>query len=324
MTTAGTISLREETFEALLTDIAHSFKMHGFQNIILIGDSGGNVTGMKNVADKLNAQWNGNPVVAHIPEHYAYNTVAKLLDELGVTKAGHEERQPARRPGHHDEHDGHRPEVRALGAARQSRQSDHQRRLDRRQGENARDRQARSSTCAPPTPSPRSARRSRTRESRRPNSDPFRFAQAGPQPAHGTPSCRRAALIRRRRAPTLPIPRAGRGSAGRTDPASRPARACPTEFGPGQERRLENRAAVRPLFARADARPHLPDGGARRAPRHHLPRSPHGQDPRGSAKRRERASKSSTRGTAPPGRRRRPTAPTSTCSSPTSGCSPTT
>ena len=60
--------------------------MHGFQNIILIGDSGGNVTGMKTVAEKLNAQWNGSPVVAHIPEHYAYNTVAKLLDELGVTK----------------------------------------------------------------------------------------------------------------------------------------------------------------------------------------------------------------------------------------------
>jgi creatinine amidohydrolase/Fe(II)-dependent formamide hydrolase-like protein len=86
MTTAGTISMREETFEALLTDIAHSFKMHGFQNIILIGDSGGNVTGMKNVADKLHTQWNGAPVVAHIPEHYAYNTVAKLLDDLGVTR----------------------------------------------------------------------------------------------------------------------------------------------------------------------------------------------------------------------------------------------
>ena len=87
MLTAGTISMREETFEAMLTDMAHSFKVNGFQNIILIGDSGGNVTGMKNVAEKLNAQWGGNPVVAHIPEHYAYNTVAKLLDEMGVTKA---------------------------------------------------------------------------------------------------------------------------------------------------------------------------------------------------------------------------------------------
>jgi creatinine amidohydrolase len=86
MLTAGTISMREETFEAMLTDMAQSFKVNGFQNIILIGDSGGNVTGMKNVAGKLTAQWNGTPVVAHIPEYYDYDSVAKLLNEMGVTK----------------------------------------------------------------------------------------------------------------------------------------------------------------------------------------------------------------------------------------------
>jgi creatinine amidohydrolase/Fe(II)-dependent formamide hydrolase-like protein len=87
MLTVGTISLNEATFEALLTDIAHSYKMHGFENIIFIGDSGGNQEGMKAVADTLNAKWNARPVVAHIPEYYAYNTVAKLLTDLGVTKA---------------------------------------------------------------------------------------------------------------------------------------------------------------------------------------------------------------------------------------------
>jgi creatinine amidohydrolase len=91
MVTVGTISMREETFQAMLTDVVHSLKMHGFQNIILIGDSGGNVTGMKTVAEKLNAQWNGSPVVAHIPEYYDYASVGKLLDQLGVTKPG----QPA-------------------------------------------------------------------------------------------------------------------------------------------------------------------------------------------------------------------------------------
>ena len=50
MLTVGTLSMREETFQAVLTDVVHSLKMHGFQNIILIGDSGGNVTGMKTVA----------------------------------------------------------------------------------------------------------------------------------------------------------------------------------------------------------------------------------------------------------------------------------
>lgn len=88
MLTVGTISLEEATFEALLTDIVRSYKAHGFDSVILIGDSGGNQEGMKAVADKLNTQWNGRPVVAHIPEYYAYNTVAKLLTDLGITKAG--------------------------------------------------------------------------------------------------------------------------------------------------------------------------------------------------------------------------------------------
>jgi creatinine amidohydrolase len=88
MITVGTISMREETFQAMLTDVVHSLKMHGFQNIILIGDSGGNQAGMKAVADKLNAQWNGSPVVAHIPEYYDYNSVGKFLDQIGVTKEG--------------------------------------------------------------------------------------------------------------------------------------------------------------------------------------------------------------------------------------------
>src|SRR5215204_1545727 len=86
MLTAGTISMREETFEAMLADMAQSFKVNGFQNIIFIGDSGGNVTGMKTVASKLTAQWNGTPVVAHIPEYYDYDSVAKLLNDMGVTK----------------------------------------------------------------------------------------------------------------------------------------------------------------------------------------------------------------------------------------------
>ena len=88
MLTAGTISMREETFQAMLTDVVHSFKMHGFQNIILIGDSGGNQPGMKTVAEKLTSEWNGNPVVAHIAEYYDYPSVGKFLNEIGVTKEG--------------------------------------------------------------------------------------------------------------------------------------------------------------------------------------------------------------------------------------------
>jgi creatinine amidohydrolase/Fe(II)-dependent formamide hydrolase-like protein len=85
MRTMGTISLEETTYQALLSDIVRSFKAHGFENIMMIGDSGGNGRGMQAVADKFNTEWSGAPVVAHIREHYDYGTVSRLLDELGVT-----------------------------------------------------------------------------------------------------------------------------------------------------------------------------------------------------------------------------------------------
>ena len=49
---AGTISVEQATFEALLSDICRSYKAHGFLDIVLLGDSGGNQTGMENVAER--------------------------------------------------------------------------------------------------------------------------------------------------------------------------------------------------------------------------------------------------------------------------------
>jgi creatinine amidohydrolase/Fe(II)-dependent formamide hydrolase-like protein len=70
----GTISLTEETFQALLTDIASSLKAHGFEHVILIGDSGGNQAGMKTVAANLTSKWGaGSKTTIHfIPEYYQY------------------------------------------------------------------------------------------------------------------------------------------------------------------------------------------------------------------------------------------------------------
>ena len=84
MTTRGTISLREETFRSLLTDVVHSLKVHGFKNIILIGDSGGNQPGQRAVADSLTAIWKGDPVVAHIQEYYDYPGVEKYMESKGL------------------------------------------------------------------------------------------------------------------------------------------------------------------------------------------------------------------------------------------------
>ena len=88
MATMGTISLREETFRAVLTDIVTSLKTHGFENIILIGDSGGNQTGMRTVAQTLNTEWNSSPVVAFIPQYYDYAGVAKEMTAKGLVKDG--------------------------------------------------------------------------------------------------------------------------------------------------------------------------------------------------------------------------------------------
>jgi creatinine amidohydrolase/Fe(II)-dependent formamide hydrolase-like protein len=83
----ATISVRQETFEALLTDIVASLAAHGFRDIVLIGDSGGNVRGMQNVADALNAQWAARDGRVHfIPEYYTEDIYSCdfLKDELGI------------------------------------------------------------------------------------------------------------------------------------------------------------------------------------------------------------------------------------------------
>jgi creatinine amidohydrolase len=84
MTSPGTISLREETFRALLTDVAHSLKMHGFKNIIFIGDSGGNQGGQRAVAEELNKRFNGDAVVAHVQEYYTYGVVGEYMEKQGL------------------------------------------------------------------------------------------------------------------------------------------------------------------------------------------------------------------------------------------------
>jgi creatinine amidohydrolase len=79
MRSPGTISMREETYRAVLTDIAHSLKQHGFKTIIYIGDSGGNQNGQRYVADSLNKLWNADPMVLHIQEYYDYNKVGNQM-----------------------------------------------------------------------------------------------------------------------------------------------------------------------------------------------------------------------------------------------------
>ncbi len=81
----GTISVTEETFRALLRDIARSLRAHGFLNIILIGDSGGNQDGMRAVADQLSAAWAEDETEIHfIPEYYDNPLWNQWLELRGI------------------------------------------------------------------------------------------------------------------------------------------------------------------------------------------------------------------------------------------------
>jgi creatinine amidohydrolase len=81
----GTISVRKETFKDLLKDIANGLRVHGFEHIILIGDSGGNQEGMKEVAAELSAAWSdGASAIHYIPEYYDNARVAGWLRSQGV------------------------------------------------------------------------------------------------------------------------------------------------------------------------------------------------------------------------------------------------
>jgi len=80
----GTISVSEQTFQALLSDICSSLKTHGFQRIILIGDSGGNQAGMKAVAAALSNKWKDNCRIVFIPEYYNGAAVSRWLESQGI------------------------------------------------------------------------------------------------------------------------------------------------------------------------------------------------------------------------------------------------
>ncbi len=83
----GTIGVREETFRALLTDIARSLMTHGFRHIVLIGDSGGNQAGMEAVAAALSAEWKGSGTRVHfIPEYYDNPRWKTWLEGRGIVE----------------------------------------------------------------------------------------------------------------------------------------------------------------------------------------------------------------------------------------------
>ena len=68
---AGTITTPQDVFVKVLEYAARSFKQHGFVDIVLVGDSGGNQEGQRLAAEALNKEWSATSVrVHHITAYY--------------------------------------------------------------------------------------------------------------------------------------------------------------------------------------------------------------------------------------------------------------
>ena len=95
----GSFGVRDVTYQMLLEDIATSLKLHGFSDIVMIGDSGGNQRGMQAVAERLNTNWQGADTRVHfIREFYSpgWEDTERYTEEvLGAAEGEHD--------GHHDD-----------------------------------------------------------------------------------------------------------------------------------------------------------------------------------------------------------------------------
>lgn len=86
----GTITLPTDVFERTVESAAESFRIHGFTNIVLLGDHGGYQASLKAVAERLNAKWASSRATPrsrafYIPEYYqaVETTFVKELQARG-------------------------------------------------------------------------------------------------------------------------------------------------------------------------------------------------------------------------------------------------
>ena len=87
---AGTISIPDDVFEALLEAAAQSLRQHGFRDVVLIGDHGGYQRDLAAVAARLNRAWAKTPARAHyIADYYraTQTTYVQALRAHGLSQA---------------------------------------------------------------------------------------------------------------------------------------------------------------------------------------------------------------------------------------------
>lgn len=78
----GTLTLPDEAFRKVLEYAARSLKLHGFRDIVLLGDHGSNQTGQKAVAARLNREWAATAVRVHAIEEYYHASEAGFRQML--------------------------------------------------------------------------------------------------------------------------------------------------------------------------------------------------------------------------------------------------
>jgi creatinine amidohydrolase/Fe(II)-dependent formamide hydrolase-like protein len=93
MAKPGTITLPEDRFIELLVSAGRSLKSGGFTKVWFIGESGGNRSGMRTAAEKLNALWNGAATAYWVDDYYTkahaeQNTWAARFLKVGDNEVG--------------------------------------------------------------------------------------------------------------------------------------------------------------------------------------------------------------------------------------------
>ena len=86
----GTITVPEETFEKTIEYAARSLQVHGFRDIVFLGDHGSTQTGEEAVARRLNREWAAKPARVHaIVEYYRVSEsgFGHLLESRGYPAA---------------------------------------------------------------------------------------------------------------------------------------------------------------------------------------------------------------------------------------------
>ena len=66
----GTLTIPDDTFQRILTEAARSLRLHGFRDIVFLGDHGSSQGSQKAVAQRLNREWAATPVRVHAVEEY--------------------------------------------------------------------------------------------------------------------------------------------------------------------------------------------------------------------------------------------------------------